>query len=299
MDKKFGRPRLLIVGCGDIGLRVVALLRDRYRIIATTTTPGRCATIRAAGAIPVVADLDRQDPALARLAGLADLVICLVPPSPQGQTDMRVRRLAAIVPDTATVVYISTTGVYGSAGGQWVQETSRTDPQEDRSRRRRDAEQVWRRRASRLGSRAVILRVAGIYAADRLPLTHIRKGLPVLPPEEDGLVNLIHADDLARLIVLAISRGRPQRVCHAADGHPVMMGQYLRAVAQATGLPVPGYASRAQVSQLVSAQMLATMTASRRVANGRIRQEWGARLRYPDAGVLLPGLSCRYDKDSG
>ncbi|NUP86914.1 MAG: SDR family NAD(P)-dependent oxidoreductase, partial [Burkholderiaceae bacterium] len=51
------RPTLLLVGCGDVGLRVVRLLRQRWRVLALTRDAGRLGELRAAGAVPLVADL--------------------------------------------------------------------------------------------------------------------------------------------------------------------------------------------------------------------------------------------------
>ena len=108
--KILSKPRLLVVGCGDVGLRLLPLLRERFRVFAVTSKPERVAELRAAGAVPLVADLDRPD-SLHRLKGLADTVVHLAPPAPQGQTDRRTRSLAAILPRHGTVVYVSTTGV--------------------------------------------------------------------------------------------------------------------------------------------------------------------------------------------
>jgi threonine dehydrogenase-like Zn-dependent dehydrogenase len=68
---RFGKPRLLVVGCGDVGMRLLPLVRERFRVFAVTSQPARCAELRAAGAIPIVADLDRPETLKApgRLAG--------------------------------------------------------------------------------------------------------------------------------------------------------------------------------------------------------------------------------------
>ncbi|MES1161832.1 MAG: NAD-binding protein, partial [Rhizobacter sp.] len=76
---RFKRPVLLIVGCGDVGMRVVRLLRGRWRLLALTSSAARCAELRAAGVVPLVGDLDAPS-TLARLAGLADAVLHLAPP---------------------------------------------------------------------------------------------------------------------------------------------------------------------------------------------------------------------------
>ena len=113
---RLARPRLLILGCGDVGMRLLPLVRDRFRVFALTSQQSRCADLRAAGAIPIVADLDH--PATpARLAGLASRIVHLAPPQSDGLLDRRTRRLVAILPERAQLVYVSTSGVYGDCGG--------------------------------------------------------------------------------------------------------------------------------------------------------------------------------------
>ena len=89
LPTRFKRPVLLVVGCGDVGMRVLRLLRGRYRLLALTSSESRCAALRAAGAQPLVGNLD-EPATLARLAGLADAVLHLAPPPLQG--DGRLRR---------------------------------------------------------------------------------------------------------------------------------------------------------------------------------------------------------------
>jgi nucleoside-diphosphate-sugar epimerase len=88
------RPRVLIVGCGDVGMRCVELLRPRARLFALTTQPARCAELRAAGVTPLVGDLDARG-SLKRLAGLAPTVLHLAPPQKTGDDDRRTRALLA------------------------------------------------------------------------------------------------------------------------------------------------------------------------------------------------------------
>ena len=88
------RPRVLIVGCGDVGMRCVELLRPRAHIFALTTQAARCAELRAAGTTPLVGDLDVRR-SLKRLAGLAPTVLHLAPPQKTGEDDRRTRALLA------------------------------------------------------------------------------------------------------------------------------------------------------------------------------------------------------------
>lgn len=279
------RPRLLLVGCGDVGMRLLPLLAGRYRVFAMTRDPARCAELRAAGAVPVVADLD-QPASLARLRGLAQRVVHLAPPRPEGERDLRTRHLAALLPEGARVVYVSTTGVYGDCGGALVSETRSVAPKNARARRRVDAERVLRAWARRNAGQVAILRVPGIYAAERLPLKRLRAGTPALRPEDDVYTNHIQADDLARIIVQALRRALPNRVYHTVDGTRMQMGAYFDAVADAYDLPRPPRLARADLQSQVSPMLLSFMSESRRLDNTRLR-ELGVRLRYSDVAAAL------------
>jgi nucleoside-diphosphate-sugar epimerase len=278
--EKLGRPRLLILGCGDVGMRLLPLLRDRFRIFAVTTQETRLQDLRAAGAIPIVADLDRPA-TLARLTRLASTIVHLVPPPSEGVTDRRTRNLAVILPDHATLIYVSTSGVYGDCSGEQIDETRALRPHNARAVRRADAERTLRGWARRSHSRLGILRVPGIYANDRLPVERLKRGTPALVAADDVYTNHIHAVDLARIIAAALFRAQSCRVYHAVDDSDMKMGDYFDAVADAISLPRPPRLPYDMLQHQVSPMMLSFMSESRRLANRRIKAELGIHLRYP------------------
>jgi nucleoside-diphosphate-sugar epimerase len=288
--KKFGRPRLLIVGCGDVGMRLLPLVCARFRVFAVTSSPDRCAELRALGAIPVVADLDHPS-SLRRLANLAPNVLHLAPPQQGGVVDRRTRHLVAILPAGARVVYVSTTGVYGDCQGQLIDETRAVAPHNARARRRVDAERVLRAWARGAGGRLAIVRAPGIYARERLPLVRLSQGTPALLAGDDVYTNHIHADDLARIVALALLRALPGRIYNAVDDTRMKMGDYFDAVADAFGLARPPRVARAQLAAEVSPIKLSFMAESRRIGNERIKRELGVRLRYPDAAAAVAGMA--------
>ncbi|WP_229487770.1 sugar nucleotide-binding protein [Pseudoduganella lutea] len=271
-------------------MRLLPLLCARYRVFAVTRDTADVGVLRAAGAVPVLADLD-QPGTLRRLAGLAHTVIHLAPPPGTGERDTRTRNVTAILPEAAKVVYVSTTGVYGDLAGRLVDETQPVAPRNIRARRRVDAERQLRGWARRAHGHLAILRVPGIYAADRLPLERLRQGTPALDPADDVYTNHIHADDLAALLRAALYRGRPQRVYHAVDDSAMRMAEYFDAVADAVGLPHPPRLPRAQLAQVVSPTLLSFMSESRRLANGRAKRELGIRLRYPTVADGLQNIT--------
>ena len=285
-----GSSRLLIIGCGDVGLRLIPLLRTRFRVFALTSQPERLSELRSAGAIPLLGNLDNPE-SLHRLKGLAALVVHLAPPPAQGALDQRTRNLAAILPRHGRLVYVSTTGVYGDCKGAYFDETRPVAPVNARAQRRVDAEQVLRRWARRNGGRLSILRVPGIYAAERLPLERLRLGTPALLATEDVYTNHIHADDLAQIIALALFRGQPLRVYHTVDDSNLKMGEYFDQVAATFKLPTPPRVPRAELANHVSPMLLSFMSESRRLANDRMKIELGVRLRWPAVSDLLASLA--------
>jgi len=290
INQKLKRPRLLILGCGDVGMRLLPLVADRFRVFAVTSNPARCAELRAAGATPVVADLDRPH-TLARLRGLARHVVHLAPPQSEGMLDRRTRHLSAILPEGARMVYVSTSGVYGDCDGQLIDETRAVAPHNARAWRRVDAERVLRAWAARSGARLAILRVPGIYARERLPLRRLEQGTPALVAHDDVYTNHIHADDLARIVALALFRGLPGRIYHAVDDTHMKMADYFDTVADAFALPRPPRVARAQLAASVSPMLLSFMSESRRMANGRIKDELGVRLRHPQVGPAVAAMA--------
>lgn len=285
--KQLGKPRLLVVGCGNVGMRVLPLLNRHFRIFALTSQPERHAELRAAGAIPITANLDLPD-TLARLARLAPNIVHLAPPRSEGETDTRSRNLIAILPDKSRLVYVSTTGVYGDCAGTLFDETRPVCANNPRAKRRVAAEQLLRAWAVRSQSSLSILRVPGIYAADRLPLERLKKATPALLAEDDVYTNHIHADDLAKLIKLALFRARPNRIYHAVDDSDLKMADYFDLVADHFHLPRAPRLTRAELTKQVSPMLLSFMSESRRLKNDRIKVELGVRLSYPTVaqGVL-------------
>lgn len=270
-------------------MRAIPLLVRRYRIFALVRNPAGREKLRAFGVLPILGDLDDRT-SLARIAGLADAVLDFAPPANSGTRDMRTRRLLAALSLgrlPGRLVYISTSGVYGDCGGAVVSETHPLNPQTSRAQRRADAERQIRGWARRNHVQASILRVPGIYAADRLPLERLRQGMPCIADSEDGYTNHIHADDLARIAVAALRHGKACRVYHAVDDSRMKTGEYFDAVADASGLPRPPRISRAEAQRVLPDALLSFMNESRRLTNRRMKRELGVKLHYPTVPDLL------------
>ena len=294
LPARFRRQRLLIIGCGDVGLRVAKALPARVRVMALTSTPERSAELRARGIVPLRGNLD--DPfSLQRLAGLAHRVLHLAPPPGEGWQDPRTLALTRALRRRSLpsgLVYGSTSGVYGDCQGAMATETRSTNPDTPRARRRIDAEAAVRFLGRSAGVRSSMLRIPGIYAPDRVggtPRARLEKGTPVLRAEDDVYTNHIHADDLARACTAALWRGRPQRIYNVNDDTALKMGDYFDLAAELYGLPYPPRIARDAAGGQLPLMLLSFMSESRRLDNTRLKRELGLRLRYPtvESGLRL------------
>ena len=368
VPRRFRRQRLLIIGCGDVGQRVVQQLHHGWQVMGVARSDETLQKIRAAGAMAMQAD-DAH-----RLARWATHVLHAAPPaSRDGDVTDRLTRgwlqalarargqrasttsrpgrthrlgarsaaalLAVPAPAAQTrsqsqhapaprLVYLSTTGVYGDRGGAFTRETDTLQPLTDRARRRVNAERqvrfgIHRPDASNAGSRraahphadsarpdsahqdsahvsgarhrrlqqpplpALVLRVPGIYAADRLPVERLRQQVPALVPADDVITNHIHADDLARIARTALLRGPRQRVINAVDDSQMTLGDYLDQVADRLGLPRPPRHSRAELARTLSEVRMSFMRESRRLDTRRLKRELRVRLQWPTVADFL------------
>jgi nucleoside-diphosphate-sugar epimerase len=285
--------RVLIVGCGDIGIRVAALERARGSIVSgLARSEAGVARLRAEGVVPVTGDLD-EPASLRELPTAGAFLYYFAPPPPTGTRDPRMRALLeATTPGgrPRRVVYISTTGVYGDCAGRWVTEADAARPSADRARRRLDAEEVLRASGVQKGFETVILRVPGIYAPGRLPVERIRAGEPVVREDEAPYTNRIHADDLARVCIAAMRRGRNGEVYNVSDGHPTTMTDYFFKVADALGLSRPPALPLELARERVSDGMRGYLAESRRIDNRKMREELGIELLYPDLEAGLRNI---------
>lgn len=295
------KTTLLIIGCGDVALRVAPLLKTRYRILGLCRNPENSSKLRQHGIIPLTGDLDRPK-TLNKLTGSAQLVLHLAPPANHGIRDTRTANLLAALtrhlrirhPREKTLilpqrlVYISTSGVYGDCNGALIDETRPVNPGSDRALRRINAERQIRHWGIRNHINTSILRVPGIYAVNRLPLKRLQEAAPVLSLEDDSYTNHVHAGDLARIICAALRYAKHGRIYHACDDSHLKMGDYFDLVADRFGLPRPPRIKRNQAEGLISPAMLSYMDESRQLTNNRMKRELHINLYYP---TVFEGIS--------
>lgn len=278
------RPHLLIVGCGYVGERLAREFTGRYDTTGMVRSAEKAASLTQRGIRAVAIDLDRVRKGAVipeRLDQAA--IVYLAPPNPTGESDLRIDRflqIASVPP--STFVYMSTTGVYGDTGGARVDESTQVEPQTERARRRVSAEEMTRVWCTERRVRRVVLRVPGIYGPGRLPLDRLRNREPVLAPDEAGVSNRIHVDDLVQACVAAILNPEARGVYNVTDGNSCTSTEFLDRLAALSGLPAAPRISMDEAQLTFTPERLSYINESRSVSNDRMLRHLGVKLKYAD-----------------
>jgi len=290
-------PRLLIIGCGYLGLRVGERAKSAGWSVSATSR-SRLAFLEEQGFAPVRFDWNEaRDLALIantiETEGIDRILIAISHDRRSNvdryvsQVDGLARFLGAVrsasnARPTPDVVYISTTGVYHQTGGVWVDESSTTRPTRDGGRAHLIAESKLR---SCLGTADwTILRLSGIYGPGRVPrAADVRAGRPIASPP-DGHLNLIHVDDAASGVMSAFSwRDRNatslpprQRLYVVSDDSPVLRRQFYQEIATQTNSPAPTF-----VDPAADSGVRFRSETDKRVWNRQFKRDLVPKLQYP------------------
>lgn len=275
----FRRMAKLIFGCGYLGTHVAAQWRAAGEAVyAVTRTADRAAALAALGIEPLIADIGQISPPA--LPKNVETVLFAVGYDRIGPTTMHAvyvggleRALGALPPSVERFIYISTTGVYGPAGGDAVDEDTPCQPMREGGRASLAAEHLLR--SSPWAARAIVLRLAGIYGPRRLPrAADLLAGRP-LDTDPDALINLIHVEDAARIVIAAERAVQPPRLYVVSDGKPVLRREFYGEMARLLGAPPPRFAlgDRSQATQ--------RREGSKRVCPRRLFADLEPTLLYP------------------
>lgn len=279
---------VFIIGHGDTGRRVAGRWIERgVKVRALVRRP-----VHVDEHTPPPIELHRgdlDDPATLPIEAIAGTrLYYFAPPPRQGDTDTRLRGLTdTLAAPPGRIVLISTTGVYGDCGGEWIDETRAPNPGSDRARRRVDAERAFTAYAETHNVPLVILRVAGIYGPGRLPEKRLREQIPLPAAKDCGYTNRIHIEDLVEICVRAMERESVTGIFNVSDGTPGTMREYFDAVADALGYPRLPVLPREQMAATLNASMMTYLGESRRLDNSRILKALDLELHYPSLDATL------------
>ena len=264
---------LVIFGLGYSGAAVARLaVAQGIRVTATSRDPARLA---GPAGVEVVAF------GSALPAGMTH-VLATAPPDSVGDPVLAAYG-AALGSSGALrwVGYLSTTGVYGDRGGDWVDETSQVSPGQERSRRRVAAERAWEGLAGRVT--VDLFRTAGIYGPGRSALDEVRAGRARRVVKPGHAFGRVHVEDIAAAVLAAARQDVTAgvRVLHLADDVPAETAEVVAEAARLLGVEPPPAVSFEQAVLAMSEMARSFWAENRRVASAQTQEMLGYRWRYP------------------
>ncbi len=193
------------------------------------------------------------------------------------------------------VGYLSTTGVYGDRGGDWVDETTSIAPSTKRGTRRARAEEQWRELFLTYQLPVHIFRLAGIYGPGRNALDSVRAGAARRINKQGQAFSRIHIEDIVQTLRASMAHPHPGTIYNLADDYPAPSHEVIAYACEILGKPVPPLLDYASAD--LAPITMSFYSDNKRVRNDRIKDELGVRLIYPTfrEGVL----ACRAAEEAG
>jgi nucleoside-diphosphate-sugar epimerase len=220
------------------------------------------------------------DPRIREDVGSADALLVSIPPGEEGDAALASYSDAiAAAPRLGWIGYLSTVGVYGDQGGDWVDEATPPAPSTERSRRRVRAETAWLDLGRSAGKAVHLFRLSGIYGPGRNALANLANGTARRIVKPGQVFNRVHVDDIVAVLMASVAQPRADAIYNVADDEPAPPQDVVAYAARLCGMEPPP-------ETLFDDAALSPMAASfyaenKRVSNGLIREELGVRLRYP------------------
>ncbi len=245
----------LVIGCGYLGRRVAAKWTEAGEsVFALTRSAERAGEFENRGWEPVVGDVTAVgiQTTLQNLPEWDGVLYAVGYDRASGLSQREVyvdgleNVLKALAGRVRKFLYISSTSVYGQNQGEWIDETSPTEPTRPNGKICREAErlieQFFPPGEKALKASANILRLAGIYGPGRLlrRLNDLRSGTPI-PGNPEGWLNLIHVDDAVRTLLACEDRGEPGEICLVSDDRPIRRREYYGQLAKLAGVELPAF----------------------------------------------------------
>ena len=272
----------VIIGCGYLGRTLSQLLIDRDHIspIGVVKTRPSYERMLDIGAHALLCDLDQAGSGKIDTTGRD--VYYFAPPDSVDEADHRVDRFlqSCSLNSPRRLLYISTSGVYGDCDGEWVNESRALAPITTRAKRRVYAEQAVIHFCQQFNCDYMILRVGGIYGAERLPISRL-KDIKVICPQEAPFSNRIHIGDLANICHSAMQSELKNEIFNVADGHPTSMTDYFYRIADLAGLPRPECVPMSQAKETLSPGMYSFVNESRRLLIDKMQSQLQVTLQFP------------------
>ena len=167
--------------------------------------------------------------------------------------------------------YLSSTGVYGDAGGAWVDESAPTGS--GRRSARAACDSRWLEHGAR------VFRLPGIYGPGRSALDRVRAGKAKRIDLPGQVFSRVHVEDIVAGVVAAIAGEAPAGAYNLADDLPTSQNAVIEEACRLLGTAPPPLQTLEEAD--LSPMARGFYAENRRVANGKAKRVLGWAPHYP------------------
>jgi nucleoside-diphosphate-sugar epimerase len=284
------RKHLFCFGFGYTARELARQLpRDGWRITGTSRSDEGCARIREAGHDAVL--FDGETPMDSSVLDGVTHVLHSISPGANGDPVLRLHGddLAARADQIAWFGYLSTTGVYGDRGGDWVDEASSLEPSTSRGQARLEAEAGWFGMREAFDLPVHVFRLAGIYGPGRNQIEGLRNGTANRIVKPGQVFSRIHVEDIAGILRASMAHPNPGSAYNVCDDEPAPPQDVVKWAAELIGIEPPPEVAFEDAG--LSPMAKSFYSESKKVSNARVKDELGYEFRYPTFREGLKALA--------
>ncbi len=274
---------IVLAGSGYLGKNIIKLAGNyNYKtIIEYSRTIKKSIDI-----MYIKKDFDKDDYHLDEITDNSS-IIYMAPPRQDRDSDIRLQSFLHKLSGRKIykITYISTSGVYGDHKDKLVDETARLNPITERAKRRLSAEKMIQEYSSRTFNDFIILRVPGIYGRDRLPISRIKNGEPILLDSESKKTNLIHVEDLARISWECLISEIKNEIFNVSDGNPITVTKFYKEICNVLNLQLPPQITMHEAKKCFSEKRLSFLRESRILDISKMERFFPNQIKYKNIKI--------------
>ena len=221
-------------------------------------------------------DNHKFDRALIKKLESADYILISIPPV--NNEDIVIKNFSAFLNNCKWITYLSATSVYGNHHGEWVNETSKTNPSSYNGIARLNAENSWKNLAKKIDLPLQIFRLAGIYSNEFNILKRLQNNKLQIVDKKNHFFSRIHVEDVAQILFKSLHSFNRNEIYNICDDKPASQSEVAAYGAKLLNLEKP---NPVKLEEVKSEMLQNFYKDSKKVDNKKMKAFFKYNLKFP------------------
>ena len=177
-----------------------------------------------------------------------------------------------------SILYLSSTSVYGDHNGAWVNEESETKPKTKMGIDRLHIENKWIEFSKKKKLPIQIFRLAGIYSEKNNAVSRLQNKQSFLVVKENHFFSRIHVKDISEILYLSLINIKENQIFNLADNKPASSVEVTSYASKLLGCELP---TKINFEDLEDSVLKDFYRDSKKVSNEKVKKELNYEFIYP------------------